>query len=326
MGSRRRRRGQRRGPASSGRRARRAAPPRGSRCAAAEPSVLQHPPAPCGPGNACRPPRCLKHSGMGGPRTAGRGSSTCLLAFCVFAAGLWIASSHTSKNFNPCHAEMVPKPLVCPLTTIGHPGRIATWLLHAPCSTELCPRGSYMLMQYGPLPTPPYCFFMYQAIVCLHLYHLSLLRVSLASISAEGHWNLCLYRTSHQCQQSYFALILHIVSSPVSPKTLFKAFKAKNFCQDLPQHGVPPVQGGGADVPSRREGGFTDTPNSNIRRITAARLLESKQSIPHYYVTSSVRVSGLCHPIAPPPPFLPPFPVSPPLPPVRSAPPFPGKH
>lgn len=79
-------------------------------------------------------------------------------------------------------------------------------------------------------------------------------------------------------------------------------------------------------MPSRREGGFTDTPNSNIRRITAARLLESKQSIPHYYVTSSVRVSGLCHPIAPPPPFLPPFPVSPPLPPVRSAPPFPGKH
>ncbi len=58
-------------------------------------------------------------------------------------------------------------------------------------------------------------------------------------------------------------------------------------------------------MPSRREGGFTDTPNSNIRRITAARLLESKQSIPHYYVTSSVRVSGLCHPTAPPPPFLP---------------------
>lgn len=144
MGSRRRRRGQWRGAASSGRRARRAAPPRGSRCAATEPSVLQHPPALCGPGNACRPPRCLKHSGMGGPRTAGRGSSTCLLAFCVFAAGLWIATSHTSKNFNPCHAQMVPKPLVCPLTTIGHPGRIATWLLHAPCSTELCLRGSYM--------------------------------------------------------------------------------------------------------------------------------------------------------------------------------------
>lgn len=53
------------------------------------------------------------------------------------------------------------------------------------------------------------------------------------------------------------------------------------------------MQGGGAEVPSRREGGFTDIPNSNIRRITAARLLESKQSIPHYYVTAAVRVRPL---------------------------------
>lgn len=52
-------------------------------------------------------------------------------------------------------------------------------------------------------------------------------------------------------------------------------------------------QGGGAEVPSRKEGGFTDLPNSNIRRITAARLLESKQSIPHYYVTVSVRVDKM---------------------------------
>jgi len=56
---------------------------------------------------------------------------------------------------------------------------------------------------------------------------------------------------------------------------------------------APGQQGGGAEVPSRRDGGFTDTPNTNIRRITAARLLESKQSIPHYYVTSTVRVDKL---------------------------------
>ena len=43
-------------------------------------------------------------------------------------------------------------------------------------------------------------------------------------------------------------------------------------------------------VPRRREGGFTDLPNSNIRRITAQRLLESKQTVPHYYVTVATRV------------------------------------
>jgi pyruvate/2-oxoglutarate dehydrogenase complex dihydrolipoamide acyltransferase (E2) component len=43
-------------------------------------------------------------------------------------------------------------------------------------------------------------------------------------------------------------------------------------------------------VPQRREGGFTDLPNSNIRRITAQRLLESKQTVPHYYVTVATRV------------------------------------
>lgn len=53
---------------------------------------------------------------------------------------------------------------------------------------------------------------------------------------------------------------------------------------------APSAQGGGAEVPARREGGFTDLPNSNIRRITAQRLLESKQTVPHYYITVSTRV------------------------------------
>ena len=43
----------------------------------------------------------------------------------------------------------------------------------------------------------------------------------------------------------------------------------------------------------RPQGGFQDIPNSNIRRITAARLLESKQSIPHYYLTVATRVRRL---------------------------------
>lgn len=40
-------------------------------------------------------------------------------------------------------------------------------------------------------------------------------------------------------------------------------------------------------------GGFRDVPNSNIRKITAQRLLESKQTVPHYYLTVDTRVDKL---------------------------------
>jgi pyruvate dehydrogenase E2 component (dihydrolipoamide acetyltransferase) len=60
-----------------------------------------------------------------------------------------------------------------------------------------------------------------------------------------------------------------------------------------PKSPAPSAQGGGAEVPQRREGGFTDLPNSNIRRITAQRLLESKQTVPHYYVTVAARMDKL---------------------------------
>ena len=38
---------------------------------------------------------------------------------------------------------------------------------------------------------------------------------------------------------------------------------------------------------------YEDIPNSQIRRITAKRLLESKQTIPHYYLTIDCRVDKL---------------------------------
>lgn len=38
---------------------------------------------------------------------------------------------------------------------------------------------------------------------------------------------------------------------------------------------------------------YTDIPNSQIRRITAKRLLESKQTVPHYYLTIDCRVDKL---------------------------------
>ncbi|KAN0006811.1 hypothetical protein ACTFIU_005002 [Dictyostelium citrinum] len=40
-------------------------------------------------------------------------------------------------------------------------------------------------------------------------------------------------------------------------------------------------------------GEFTDIPHSNIRKVTASRLTESKQTIPHYYLTMECRVDKL---------------------------------
>lgn len=38
---------------------------------------------------------------------------------------------------------------------------------------------------------------------------------------------------------------------------------------------------------------YTDVPNTNIRRIIASRLSQSKQTIPHYYLTIDARVDKL---------------------------------
>jgi len=38
---------------------------------------------------------------------------------------------------------------------------------------------------------------------------------------------------------------------------------------------------------------YTDIPNSNVRKVTAARLSESKQTVPHYYLTTEMNVDKL---------------------------------
>ena len=56
------------------------------------------------------------------------------------------------------------------------------------------------------------------------------------------------------------------------------------------------AQASGADAsfePVASEGAFTDIPHSQIRRVTAQRLLQSKQQVPHYYLTASARVDAL---------------------------------
>lgn len=46
-------------------------------------------------------------------------------------------------------------------------------------------------------------------------------------------------------------------------------------------------------VTSVQSDDYSDVPNSQIRRITAKRLLESKQTVPHYYLTIDCRVDKL---------------------------------
>ena len=46
-------------------------------------------------------------------------------------------------------------------------------------------------------------------------------------------------------------------------------------------------------VTSVQSDDYQDIPNSQIRRITAKRLLESKQTVPHYYLTIDCRVDKL---------------------------------
>lgn len=50
-----------------------------------------------------------------------------------------------------------------------------------------------------------------------------------------------------------------------------------------------------AGAPPQGEDGefWTDIPNTQIRRVTAKRLLEAKQTIPHYYLTVDCRVDNL---------------------------------
>lgn len=41
------------------------------------------------------------------------------------------------------------------------------------------------------------------------------------------------------------------------------------------------------------QGGYIDIPVSNVRGVIAKRLLESKQTIPHYYVTVECQVDNV---------------------------------
>eukprot|EP00898_Chlorokybus_atmophyticus_P002116 jgi/Chlat1/2905/Chrsp2S04631 len=60
-----------------------------------------------------------------------------------------------------------------------------------------------------------------------------------------------------------------------------------------PSSSRPPAKSRAQPVPASDQGEFEDLPNSQIRKIIAQRLLESKQTIPHWYITADAELSAL---------------------------------
>lgn len=54
-----------------------------------------------------------------------------------------------------------------------------------------------------------------------------------------------------------------------------------------------PAPAAKVQVPTEDRAGFKDVPHSQMRKVTASRLLESKQKIPHFYLTSDCRMDKL---------------------------------
>jgi pyruvate dehydrogenase E2 component (dihydrolipoamide acetyltransferase) len=56
---------------------------------------------------------------------------------------------------------------------------------------------------------------------------------------------------------------------------------------------APAAAPAAAAAPAGAAGSFTDVPNSSIRKIIAQRLVESKQTVPHFYLTIDVRMDAI---------------------------------
>ena len=53
---------------------------------------------------------------------------------------------------------------------------------------------------------------------------------------------------------------------------------------------VPPLSQGVAPVPT---GVFTDIPVTNVHQVIAQKLMQSKQTIPHYYLSIDVNMGEI---------------------------------
>lgn len=62
---------------------------------------------------------------------------------------------------------------------------------------------------------------------------------------------------------------------------------------DVREYEAPPAVAAAPSLAREAGATYADLPISNIRKVTASRLLESKQTIPHYYLTIEARVDKL---------------------------------
>lgn len=72
-------------------------------------------------------------------------------------------------------------------------------------------------------------------------------------------------------------------------KNDINAFVPRKTTDDKPQTATPALQAAPAPVPAGQGGeGFTDTPVSQMRKVIAKRLAESKFTAPHFYLTAEI--------------------------------------
>ena len=84
--------------------------------------------------------------------------------------------------------------------------------------------------------------------------------------------------------------LTHPYSAPYNPPAHinFAPHSPLKPPSSAPHNSLMPLQ-----ITSAQSDDYSDIPNSQIRRITAKRLLESKQTVPHYYLTIDCRVDKL---------------------------------
>uniref|UniRef100_I1QA27 2-oxoacid dehydrogenase acyltransferase catalytic domain-containing protein n=1 Tax=Oryza glaberrima TaxID=4538 RepID=I1QA27_ORYGL len=109
---------------------------------------------------------------------------------------------------------------------------------------------------------------------------------------------------SYTCRRSPNNFIPNTITGLNGSLSCGQIASARSFSSsaDLPPHqeiGMPSLSPTMTEKGGRKEAlaapglSYTDVPNAQIRKVTANRLLSSKQTIPHYYLTVDTRVDNL---------------------------------
>ncbi|VAI68431.1 unnamed protein product [Triticum turgidum subsp. durum] len=81
--------------------------------------------------------------------------------------------------------------------------------------------------------------------------------------------------------------------SSQSGDRLFSSPVARKLAEDIEDYLSSAAKGSKKEAAAAPGLGYVDLPNTQIRKVTANRLLQSKQTIPHYYLTVDSRVDKL---------------------------------